>query len=773
MDEDDTISILAELDNESETGNLTKEHRQSLWAAYYLSHQIYQFRNNHPNSVILNLGNDNGVMKMMGQLCNEMGLDAKKSNLVKLFDNTQSVIDKLGKSPFHSPAIRLLKLSRDYHERKKRDRLLDFDDLLMVSYTFLRENRDTAVYDWIQVDEVQDLNPLQLAIIDLLKAPGDRTVVYLGDEQQSIFSFIGARRATMEQLKERCGKNIHRLEKNYRSPSYLLKMTNDYARTNLGINPDFLPKPANEIEERDGDMTLITLRDNIKAIRKAASLAASTGKNERTAIIVANNRDADTVSEYLDTVPHFKISGTDFFSSRPMQLVIGHLNILSGTENPLVWAKFLKALGINGSVGKIRKAIVKLLQNRISPADFLKYRTGCMTQLFADRLRNATLVVFDTETTGLDTTSDDIVQIAALKIKNNEIIDRLNIFLETDKEIPAKLGDIDNPLIKEYAASPHFGRKEGLMKFIEFSRGTTLVGHNVEFDYNILDENLKRDAGFHNLKDEIPERFDTLRLCQILFPGLFSYKLKDLLTAFKLDGENSHLADDDIVATKSLMEHIGNCLTPEVLDNQKEILKAASQFRKKIHTLYGEIWEKGIDNLYTPSAPNALSDEIERTCRIFIENGMITGDLRKLNYVRRFITIRSANKGNNLRQQLDRMLIELNTFREADLCEGDIVEENIFVTTVHKAKGLEFDNVIVFGAVDGTYPFFASQTEEDKMEDARKLYVALSRARRRLTVISYSHYITENQYGLRSFEKKISPFISKVSRYFKTNSNKS
>ena len=45
--------------------------------------------------------------------------------------------------------------------------------------------------------------------------------------------------------------------------------------------------------------------------------------------------------------------------------------------------------------------------------------------------------------------------------------------------------------------------------------------------------------------------------------------------------------------------------------------------------------------------------------------------------------------------------------------EESIVKEKVFVSTVHKAKGLEFENVIVFGCVDGVYPFFASDVEID------------------------------------------------------------
>ena len=56
---------------------------------------------------------------------------------------------------------------------------------------------------------------------------------------------------------------------------------------------------------------------------------------------------------------------------------------------------------------------------------------------------------------------------------------------------------------------------------------------------------------------------------------------------------------------------------------------------------------------------------------------------------------------------------------------------------MHKAKGLEFDNVIVFDAADGRYPNAFNKNKKQDEEDARKFYVAMSRAKRRL-YIAYS-----------------------------------
>ena len=66
----------------------------------------------------------------------------------------------------------------------------------------IRSDPTCKRYPWIQVDEVQDLNGMQLAIIDLLTAEDNPMVMYLGDEQQAIFSFMGAKVETLTPLED-------------------------------------------------------------------------------------------------------------------------------------------------------------------------------------------------------------------------------------------------------------------------------------------------------------------------------------------------------------------------------------------------------------------------------------------------------------------------------------------------------------------------------------------------------------------------------------------
>lgn len=124
----------------------------------------------------------------------------------------------------------------------------------------------------------------------------------------------------------------------------------------------------------------------------------------------------------------------------------------------------------------------------------------------------------------------------------------------------------------------------------------------------------------------------------------------------------------------------------------------------------------------------------------------------------------------SLHELLNKYIMELNTYKEADLCDSSTIKEKLFVSTVHKAKGLEFENVIVVNVNDGIYPYFFNRNNSYRIkEDARKLYVAISRAKEKL-IISYAarrRGISKwgNPYDM---EIDCSPFLRRISVFFET-----
>ena len=101
----------------------------------------------------------------------------------------------------------------------------------------------------------------------------------------------------------------------------------------------------------------------------------------------------------------------------------------------------------------------------------------------------------------------------------------------------------------------------------------------------------------------------------------------------------------------------------------------------------------------------------------------------KMQYIFSFLRndVISPNKTPSLKEQLSAHLLDITTYREADLCDSSCIAEKVFVSTVQKAKGLEFDNLIIFEATDGVYPFFDKKTPEEIRESARLFYVAVTR----------------------------------------------
>lgn len=138
----------------------------------------------------------------------------------------------------------------------------------------------------------------------------------------------------------------------------------------------------------------------------------------------------------------------------------------------------------------------------------------------------------------------------------------------------------------------------------------------------------------------------------------------------------------------------------------------------------------------------------------------------KMPYVERYIACEvTGGDRSPLHVQLEQYSNTLNTLKEADLCGSSAVDDRVFVSTVHKAKGLEFDNVIVFGVSDGNYPgFFSRNDPQRQQEEMRRLYVAMSRAKRRLILTWSKKRIT--QWG-RVCPQEISAFVACISRFFR------
>lgn len=786
IDDEEAVSIIADYRNEDEEGVTRDFNRyKGYQTIIFFQHFIYQMEHQHPWKYYLHpesfTDDDREAVK---HICASQKTEYDEQAVVNIYHHAQEYMDEVnapGLDGKTADRIRVLLwkmyYANCYARYKEENHLFDFEDLLLYTYDIYRSDPTCKRYPWIQVDEVQDLNGMQLAIIDLLTAEDNPMVMYLGDEQQAIFSFMGAKVETLTLLKMRCKGNIHHLQRNHRSPKYLLDVFNDYAEKQLKIDPELLPLSDNDTKATSGDLRIIhssTIEAEHKDITTEALSLYEQNKEERTAVIVSANSDADRISEAMTEagLTHFKVSGRDLFDTPDVKLLLAHLSVLSNEHNSIAWTRIMKGVHAFPSHALARRFNWKLKQLALSPSDFLLYPESCYTAEFLRAYNEEEIVVFDTETTGLNVFQDDIIEIAAIRIKGGEVVgEPLDLYIETDKPILPMLGDKENPMYAIYHEKMSTGEllspSDALRRFLAYVGTSPILGHNANYDYNILDNNLQRYCNDTMQAHDI-RCFDSLKLIRLLAPSLHSYKLESLLETFQLAGVNSHQAIDDVKATVSLVR-----LCAEKA-REKQAQQAAfirhpkvKPFTNVLHSNYGERYREAVNRLYKLSTDHepALVSELSAAYNAFHSDGLIN-DIPRLDYILRYLRIdmlTDETVANALAPQLSQYIMDINTLKEADFCNSKSILERIYVTTVHKAKGLEFDNVIIFDAADGRYPNAYNKTKQQDEEDARKFYVAMSRAKRRL-FIAYALQMVD-RHG-RVFNRDLTPLMDSIQKYF-------
>lgn len=786
IDDEEAVSIIADYRNEDEEGVTRDFNRyKGYQTIIFFQHFIYQMEHQHPWKYYLHpesfTDDDREAVK---HICASQKIEYDEQAVVNIYHHAQEYMDEAnapGLDGKTADRIRVLLwkmyYANCYARYKEENHLFDFEDLLLYTYDIYRSDPTCKRYPWIQVDEVQDLNGMQLAIIDLLTAEDNPMVMYLGDEQQAIFSFMGAKVETLTLLKMRCKGNIHHLQRNHRSPKYLLDVFNDYAEKQLKIDPELLPLSDNDTKATSGDLRIIhssTIEAEHKDITTEALSLYEQNKEERTAVIVSANSDADRISEAMTEagLTHFKVSGRDLFDTPDVKLLLAHLSVLSNEHNSIAWTRIMKGVHAFPSHALARRFNWKLKQLALSPSDFLLYPESCYTAEFLRAYNEEEIVVFDTETTGLNVFQDDIIEIAAIRIKGGEVVgEPLDLYIETDKPILPMLGDKENPMYAIYHEKMSTGEllspSDALQRFLAYVGTSPILAHNANYDYNILDNNLQRYCKDTMQAHEI-RCFDSLKLIRLLAPSLHSYKLESLLETFHLAGVNSHQAIDDVKATVSLVRLCAE-KAREKQAQQVAFIRhpKVKPFANVLRSNYGECYREAVNRLYKLSTDHepVLVSELSAAYNAFRSDGLIN-DIPRLDYILRYLRIdmlTDETVANALAPQLSQYVMDINTLKEADFCNSKSILERIYVTTVHKAKGLEFDNVIIFDAADGRYPNAYNKTKQQDEEDARKFYVAMSRAKRRL-FIAYALQRVD-RHG-RVFNRDLTPLMDSIQKYF-------
>ncbi|MFS0659184.1 PolC-type DNA polymerase III [Niallia alba] len=158
-------------------------------------------------------------------------------------------------------------------------------------------------------------------------------------------------------------------------------------------------------------------------------------------------------------------------------------------------------------------------------------------------LEDATYVVFDVETTGLSAVYNTIIELAAVKIHNGEIIDRFESFANPHHRLSATTINLTGITDDMVESAPEIDIV--LRKFADWTGDSILVAHNASFDVGFLNVGYQK-AGLPKSTNAV---IDTLELGRFLYPEMKNHRLNTLAKKFDIELTQHHRAIYDAEAT--------------------------------------------------------------------------------------------------------------------------------------------------------------------------------------------------------------------------------
>lgn len=633
---------------------------------------------------------------------------------------------------------------------------LDFSDLIYFVRAIF-EHVDSIRQKWskrfsfIQVDEIQDTHLAEYDVIRTLASA--KNIAFFGDLDQSIYGWRGA---TPVEVRDRFIKDfrpvIHSLPINYRATKLLIRTADSFASQAFSKRFTKLiphesctngaPIKVHHAESEDAEAKWIAQR--IQVLTSSPVCA-----HRDVAVLCRTNKKARQIGSVLDSsgVPCLTVDQYQFFRRQEIKDAVSFLKLLLNPHD--ISAAHRIALRYIENVGEatVRRILTDGAQFGLRLPDFLRIETFTHDDPFGQLIHaheQATLTIVDTETTGLSTISDNIVELAYCVLTSGRPVKEWSTLVRSEKPVGVSVhvhGISDEELEKNGMDPAH-----ALARLFQDSAGSLVVGHNVAFDLSII----RSQAARLGIEMPIYSYVDTYETAR-RFVSCDSYQLSDLCKALNLPPVSAHRALGDVKGTVALLQ----ALMKRILDRQVErhdfvvkyrgafepFAERFSYFRKEAGRqrpallLEAMLSELGVMEAYRREPDR--TDNLRRLVSIFHERDVV--DHPPSDALQMLVQFASlARSLDHLSESIDK----------------------IIVAPIHQSKGLEFSSVFIAGAVDGFIPIFsASDIEEEK----RLFYVAMTRARNVLYVTGFRQYVTDRGYV---FQKEMTPFLQHINPAF-------
>ena len=174
-------------------------------------------------------------------------------------------------------------------------------------------------------------------------------------------------------------------------------------------------------------------------------------------------------------------------------------------------------------------------------------------------------IVLDIETTGLSPTNDKIIEIAAIKVENDSIIERFDTMIDPEIPIPYRITNITGIDDSMVANAPLIS--SAIPELYDFIQDLPLVAHNAPFDIRFISHNLQTCGYCMNNKI-----IDTLKISRDIYPHFSTHNLGSIAKMLNVNVKTAHRAMADVETLHQIFNIMlkdisnNNCKTRENID---------------------------------------------------------------------------------------------------------------------------------------------------------------------------------------------------------------
>lgn len=635
---------------------------------------------------------------------------------------------------------------------------MDFNDILIGALHLLSDDgcrrRWSSRFRYLHVDEMQDMSMLEYGIV--LHLASQARVLLAGDYFQTIYEWRGS---DPIQLIQRFTREFHpevyTFTENYRATPLLLKAAEGYLRNAFSKDIPDERSSVSSVREGTGEPIVIhpafeTLDGEARWIIQCIEFLVHKQKKLQEAeqgkicILCRNNAYNERLEEAFtrqlnqlkadgsgrwDFIRFLRIGEEKLYRKREVKDVLAALHLAvnpfdnnSARRLCLNWGKGIGEATVKKILSSDYRKLGIALSDFLRP-DVLHYADTYGTLLQA--LDEGRLTVFDVESTGTSTSTDEIVQLAAVTLnRDGQVTARFNRLVKPSGPVgeSEKIHHISDERLKAEGEPP----EKVFADFLTFTRNHILAGHNVSYDIHILMSQIRR-LGMDPV--ETPAWVDTLEIFRRYYPELKNHKLEYLGEVFKVHHKSSHNAYDDILATAEiLMYAVNHHLRPERDARRACISPYVSLFMPMARIV------QDISRMSWKQNPNALIGQVISQLNMdeyFTQHGK-TRERQHLEELKRCAEA-YPDYGRPPQDVLQEYLA-MTALDAGDEILWQSGQAGIPIATVHQAKGMEFDFVFMAGMADENFPSFGALKAGMLMEEKRLFYVAITRARKRLFI---------------------------------------